>query len=271
MTTAEYHQNIRKVWVLANDNSSSLTDTGPLVGDGSFELIFVTGSGYRVWHDGVESSCPPGIYLGGQLDKPLSIEVLPGTRLNFFKLEPWAASLLFNFNFKHSLNQTIPVKEFNPVLYSKLSNLDWDEDHDGIRSLLLRTFEEQLHKHPHFNLIRYGCQLLAHNYFDFGAAKEDLIERSGLSSRSVEQKLSQSIGLTPKKFSNMIRIRKVSEEIYHAKDAFALTDLALKHGYYDQAHFIRDCRKYLDLSPKQISPEQCFITDSNESFRFYTI
>lgn len=266
-----YKKYFKKIWVLEHKESFALKKTGPMVGDGRLEIVFVSGNGYKAIFEKEVIFCGAGIYVSGHLDQRLELEILPHTKIVSLKMEPWTASLLSNFNFQETLNKTIPLAELNSVLTAKLMAIDWENYPERIMKCLAKEVEEGLAHQADFTLIYHGSQLLERNYIDFKQAKERLLSHTRLSSRSVEMKFKQYVGLTPKKFANTIRFRKITENIYHGMSPASLTHLAYQHGYFDQAHFIRTCQQMLGMSPKLLSPEHCFITNSAEEFRYYTI
>ena len=266
-----YPSFIKKIWVLHNKNAVIQKITGSMVGDGRLELVFVNGNGYRTIFGDQTQNWGEGIYLGGHIDRSLHLEILPNTKLTFVKMEPWAARLISNFNYKNSLNHTIPLSEINANLNKKLEKLRTDDFNYNMLLTLYQTMDYNMNNFSDYKLIKYTSQFLENNFFDFKNCKKNLLSEIGLSQRSLETKFGTSVGLTPLKFANTIRFRKISEEIFHFNENDSLTNLAYKYGYFDQSHFIRTCNQFIDLAPTGISKENCFITNPNDPFRYYTI
>lgn len=266
-----YPSFIRKIWVMHNPDPRIQSSTGSLIGDGCLELVFVHGNGYRTRFGQSVQRWYEGIYIGGHLDQQLHLDIFPETTLSIVKLEPWAAGLIAGFDFKKTLNQTIPLQEINPQLYQKLML----ENKEAFNNrMLLRLYAEMEHNQNLFRdlkLIQHVGQRLSENYQEFKFYKKALLENIKCSARCLELKFGRAVGLTPLKFSNTIRFRKAIEQIYHLPKEVSLTHLAYQHGYFDQSHFIRTCRDITGLSPSKISTNNCFITDHRDSFRYYTI
>jgi AraC-like DNA-binding protein len=70
----------------------------------------------------------------------------------------------------------------------------------------------------------------------------------GLSERQFERRFLAQVGVTPKRFAMLRRFERVAAQ---AKTAPSLTAVALEAGYYDQAHFIRDFRRFAGAAPKE--------------------
>ncbi|GAO41263.1 helix-turn-helix domain-containing protein [Flavihumibacter petaseus] len=69
-----------------------------------------------------------------------------------------------------------------------------------------------------------------------------------LSQRQFERKFSQLTGMTPVLFSRITRFQLALNQFGQKR---ALTDIALDCGYYDQAHFIHDFKRFSGTLPKE--------------------
>ena len=76
----------------------------------------------------------------------------------------------------------------------------------------------------------------------------DVVDRVGLSSRRFIQLFEDQIGLTPKVFQRVRRFQSVLRTL-HADSADDMAGLALRCGYYDQAHFINDFKIFSGMTP----------------------
>ncbi len=83
---------------------------------------------------------------------------------------------------------------------------------------------------------------------------EDLIRETGLSRCQFARRFKQRVGLTPKQFSRLERMRYTLHRFFH-EPYENLAELALECGYYDQAHFNREFRSFTGFSPS-ISKQQ---------------
>jgi len=262
---------LKKIWIVGNKDSIARKSTGNMVGDGRLELIFVSGNGYITKFGEHIETWGEGIYIGGHISQPFELEILPETQITFVKLEPWSGTLISGFDFRKSVNKTIPLCELNNTLYEKLIFSNGFAVNTSNLLTLNQFMENNLAAQKDFELIRFSAQYLETNFLSFKSNKKDLLHKINLSARSLETKFGRGLGLAPQKFTNTIRFRRIAEQIYHSPNATSLTDLAYKFGFYDQAHFIRLCNQYLGLSPSKLSKQNCFITAPEDHFRYYTI
>lgn len=71
---------------------------------------------------------------------------------------------------------------------------------------------------------------------------------TGLSSGKFIEAFRREVGLTPKVFCRIARFRQVLDRI-DARAEADWTDIALRCGYYDQAHFNHDFREFAGVTP----------------------
>lgn len=71
-----------------------------------------------------------------------------------------------------------------------------------------------------------------------------------LSKRDVQRKFKHYIGISPNVYQRIIKLNKIKAQLSKG-DFENLTQLALENGYFDQAHFIRDFKYFMKLTPKE--------------------
>jgi AraC-like DNA-binding protein len=77
---------------------------------------------------------------------------------------------------------------------------------------------------------------------------EDLVVKSGLSTSQFQRRFATQVGMTPKLFSRTIRFDRALIARRNAPGR-SWTDIIHELGYFDQAHFIRECRAFTGLPP----------------------
>ena len=82
-----------------------------------------------------------------------------------------------------------------------------------------------------------------------GQARIDgIVSKSGLSTSQFQRRFAIQVGITPKLFARTIRFNRAL--IARRNDpARSWTDIIHELGYFDQAHFIRECRAFTGLPP----------------------
>ncbi len=74
-----------------------------------------------------------------------------------------------------------------------------------------------------------------------------LAEMLNTSASPLEKRFRQEVGASPKKFATIVRARNILMAMQQGKTAYAEHLLA----YYDQAHFIKEFKKFASVTPEQ--------------------
>lgn len=86
---------------------------------------------------------------------------------------------------------------------------------------------------------------------DQGESIASLYSISRLSQRQLERQFKLWLGMTPKSYQRIQRVRKVISFLRLNKDA-ELTDTALQFGFSDQAHMTRELQVMARTTPRQV-------------------
>jgi methylphosphotriester-DNA--protein-cysteine methyltransferase len=80
------------------------------------------------------------------------------------------------------------------------------------------------------------------------AAIERVTGALGVNERTLERRFQQKFGLSPKRFSRIIRFQNFLNAA-RTEHGRSMLDTALSFGYYDQAHLIREFREFSGKTP----------------------
>lgn len=69
-----------------------------------------------------------------------------------------------------------------------------------------------------------------------------------ISSRQMERVFLENIGISPKKLASLVRYQYLWKDILY-QDRFDIQDAVFKYGYTDQAHLLKDFKRFHTLSP----------------------
>ena len=84
-----------------------------------------------------------------------------------------------------------------------------------------------------------------------------IVDEVGWSQKHLVAQCHEHLGLAPKTLGRVLRFGVAVEHIKSCGPAghTTLTDIALAAGYYDHAHFVRDCREFAGISPGGLASE----------------
>ncbi|RWW92132.1 AraC family transcriptional regulator [Flavobacterium cerinum] len=69
--------------------------------------------------------------------------------------------------------------------------------------------------------------------------------------RQLERKFREHIGLSPKKFADIIKFQHLLKNMKHISPTLSLSDVSYISGYYDQSHLNNSFKKFTGLTPLQ--------------------
>ncbi len=72
---------------------------------------------------------------------------------------------------------------------------------------------------------------------------ESLLQMLFVSERTLERKFNHTVGITPKRFIDIVRLNMSAKRLQRLKEKHRLAGVAYESGYFDQAHFIKDFKK----------------------------
>lgn len=76
----------------------------------------------------------------------------------------------------------------------------------------------------------------------------EVAEGVGLTSRQLHRRFVRAVGVSPKHYAKIVQVNEVFGALL-AGDYEHVRELALDHGYFDQAHFTRDFQRLVGMSP----------------------
>jgi AraC-like DNA-binding protein len=90
--------------------------------------------------------------------------------------------------------------------------------------------------------------LIGEIYRTKGTAEiHSLAEDTGYSERYIRKKFEEQVGFSPKLFAQIVRFQGAIQDITRGQED--LTQIAHKYGYYDQAHLIKEFKKFTNYPP----------------------
>lgn len=132
-------------------------------------------------------------------------------------------------------------------LYEKLAEKPAVQD----RLQLLNLFFIELavrRARPDDPVIKASVDLIVKN--NGLVSSNQLIKLTGYTERHIERMFSRSVGLSPKKFSDVIKLHHFLKRLKKDQPGKSLTSLAYEAGYADQSHLIKEFKKFTGITPK---------------------
>lgn len=243
---------LRKFWILDNLAHSGSSEPKFALPNGCFTLAFISGEGITISSTAATITLQEGIYLFGQLTTKLGLCVKPFTKAIMAQLHPWAATFFTSLPLHEITNTFIPLQEANLTLYQKFKKFDFANE-TLVVNQFYQNFGRLLWQAAKPNLLAYMCEGIYLNTSNDAFRTRTFSAQLGYSERFIQKKFKNQIGLTPKEFYLIIRMRHLLSELNTPTQKQSLTELALHYGFYDQSHFIKTFAGMMQISPKNYS------------------
>lgn len=160
----------------------------------------------------------------------------------------WSACLFTPESFSGTKGSSFDARIFFPDIYSSLLPLIISE-----RSAEKRIDICEKYLYSRLDLGRMNPNVMNGIYgiiSSKGTIKtSELSRETAVSVRQLERSFSETIGISPKLFSSLIRYQLVWQELRSGK--YSPLDITEKFGYSDQSHLLRNFKRFHSLLPSE--------------------
>lgn len=178
------------------------------------------------------------IYLTGVWTKPITLTLTKGTTLFAIRFKIMASEYLFKREIKSLLNgmTTLPLDFWN-IHWAKSTEFEQFSSDLSERMIEILTQQPKIdnRKLKLFHLI----------YTEQFQSVRELSEKVGWSCRQINRYFNQYYGISLKTFLNIVRCNASYPDIVDGK-------LYPEKDYTDQAHYLKEVKKYTENSPRQL-------------------
>ena len=198
-----------------------------IIPDGYFDLI-------AEYENGVLNL----VKLTGVWAKAINVKIPKSTKIFAVRFKLLAAEYLFQQEIKTILNttQSLPLKFWNIDTYKK-------NDFEKFVSEMSNRIENSIKYLKEIDSRKLKLFELAYNTRNFTV--EELSEKCFWSSRQINRYFNQQFGFSLKAFLNIVRCNASYSDISEG-------NLYPQEDYFDQAHFIKEIKKYTGATPKEL-------------------
>lgn len=193
---------------------------------------------------GLSPECAPGAMLVGPSSRHSIVE-FEANRAHVFAELPLGAASLLGIPLEGSTDEYVPLADL------------WGSDGRLLRERLLeapsptqrlRVFEETLTRRLLAGGATDPAVGAAAAGLSAGLPVAEVAERLGLLSRSFRRRFLGQVGMTPKRFARVTRLRRLVSSL-QPQGPVDWATVAAEHGYYDQAHLIDEFNDLIGVTP----------------------
>jgi AraC-like DNA-binding protein len=192
----------------------------------------------------------PNSFLYGQISAFKDVYLSAETYLIIVVFQPYGINQLLNTRASELRDNIIPTEYLFgkqvPGLYEKLSE---GFTIAGKLELLNGFFKGVAERRKYFDdsLIKASVRFIVENKGLISSRQ--LVKLTGFTERHIERKFSESIGITPRKFGNVIKLHHFLRQLKTEPANKRLTAFAYEAGYTDQSHLIKEFKKITGMTP----------------------
>lgn len=160
----------------------------------------------------------------------------------------WAARLFLDLNMRDIYNQVMDLDlvqpgcawNFEPLFYlgTTSEKISWLERY------LLNKLEPDRYNTNLYNSIDFMLSAMGNT------TVKEICGYSSVSQRQMERLFLREIGMPIKRTASLVRYQNVWREVASRKE-FEIQDAVYRYGYTDQAHLLKDFRRFHSVPPEQ--------------------
>lgn len=241
---------IKCYWSLESIDTALPASKERIFPDGCLELVFHFGDRFKKVKPDQTSGLQPRSFVHGQIKEFIELEATGKTGIFSVRFQPDGLRPFTRNSLQEITGENISLHDFwgkeGEILEDKILNASTHKQ----RILFLEhfLFQKLVRTTDNFSAINHCVHSIMRTNGSIGI--DQLSVDLNLSRRHLERHFISCIGLTPKFLSRITRFQNTLRQL-EQKQFNSLTAVAYESGFYDQAHFIRDFKKFTGLNPKQ--------------------
>ena len=247
---------IEKMWLFESSGKIPVDDMKLVVPNGNLKLTVSYQNGIIAAVNGKTfASKEHDITLTGLVDVPVILDVDENVTTETIGIEfnPRGAYRFFHFKLNDIQNQIYPLGDILGNTGKRLTEQIINTTSAQEKIILLQQFLlKQLSSQNEDLIFEYCIKKIA-------ASKgripiKELEKKTGYTSRWLNMKFNDKLGVSPKNFASIIRFKQYYQTfINHDEKSFFKNDFY--ELYYDQSHFIKDFKRFTGLPPTKFEKQ----------------
>ena len=220
-----------------------------LFSDGNTGMVFFLNQGrLSINHT---RNLPPS-FLYGQISHYQDLASVDPTSFIIIVFQPDGLYKLLGVSAGELKNQIIPAQDVFGTPAKKLCQTLFQRSHSAEKVQALNSFFYELAIHR-----RSSNQTLLPAVLKYIAQHkglvtvEQLVRYTGYTGRHIERIFAQQIGMSPKKYGNIVQLHTFLKLLRNKPAEISLTAISYESGYFDQSHLTRTFKKYTGITPSQ--------------------
>jgi AraC-like DNA-binding protein len=238
---------VKCFWSLEYQNAGT-DEPEPVVPDGCVEIVFNLADRFRRYHANGDIETQAASLVAGQMHKSILIGPSGDVRLFGIRFRPAGAFPFFRFGMSDLADRIISLDSvWGTEVASIEDRLSVARGFEAQVAVAEAVLTERISDKTTFDpWLQNAVNLISseNGIKPVGRIAKDI----GISERGLERRFRNSVGLTPKLFSRIVRFQRVLKTLESSSEPDIL-ETALSFGYFDQSHLTNDFRQFSGSSP----------------------
>ena len=240
---------IKYYWMIQIRDTAKFNKLSQISPSGYPELIFHFGDEVSVCTSvGNSPKASSDTIIAGQITQSVYLHFHNHINSLCVKLQPYALNALFKIKSSEFTNRATSLNDINPNLQKDIYNQLSEAHTDSIRIMIVEGHLRSLLKKNHNSIDPFTCAAINHLKTNIGRNVRGFEQIMDISSRTVQRRIMEGIGVSPKILKRIIRFNKAYHLLRHYKD-LNLQDVSFCLGYYDLSHLINEFKEFTGSSP----------------------
>jgi len=248
-------EHVRCLWRFEAEAREAAPEPERIVPDGRCELVVHFGDPFVEWGEDGRKRTQPSALFAGQLSRPLWLRATGRAGVIGVRFHPAGARSFLALALDSVTDRRVALESICPVEASALVNALGGADAASQIEIAARFVAGRIAGNA-IPIDETIARAAAAIESECGRCTlEQVLAKSGLGRRQFERRFRDAVGLSPKRFAAVLRLRSVFD-VLQADPRADWTGAALAAGYFDQSHLIRDFRRFVGCTPAQFVAAQ---------------
>ncbi len=240
---------IKNYWIVKVKDTKKFKKVSQISPSGYPELIYHFGDSVSVCSS--EEGSPKVSYdsfIAGQITQ--SIHLYFDNHINSLcvKLQPYTLKALFKIKSSEFTNRATSLKDISPKMQDDIYARISEADNDNMRIRIIENHLRMLLKKNSDSINSVTCAAVNHLKDNINRNTGGLGQIMDKSSRTIQRRVLEDVGVSPKFLERIFRFNKAYYLIKHNRD-LDLQDISFYLDYYDLSHLINEFKEFTGRSP----------------------
>lgn len=244
-------------WTLEGDGLIDGSPPERILPDGCVELILNFGDRF-LQHVGEQRNLQPRNFIVGQMTGPILISATGVVRLLGIRFQPGGTRPFIDLPANEITDRVVELSDLSRQFERRILRA-WE--HAVTLDQKIAAVDAFLASRVNHGKFDPHLLALAARVIDWRGlvSVDQLASHAGVSSRQLERRFLQEVGLGPKLLARIVRF----QQVFRAVESNApWAEVAIECGYYDQAHLIRDFNQFAQQTPAVLLASKSSLTES---------